>query len=294
MQVNALRNPVLPEDRPDPGVVRTRDGYVCTTTSGDARDSFPLFTSSDLESWTPQGSIFPEGTQPEWTDGDFWAPEIHRVGKSYVAYYTARDHTGRLCIGAARAQDPLGPYTDLGRPLVREDEVGVIDANYFRDDDGRHYLLWKEDGNDNGRPTPINIRELTRDGMGLRGETTELITNDLPWEGNLVEAPWMVKRDGQYYLFYSANAFYDERYCVGVARSDSPTGEFEKLPEPILHSDEEWAGPGHGSLVVDPEGNDAFVYHAWERGNEENGRVLMRDEVHWRDGWPIIHDGTPS
>ncbi len=274
--------------------MRDRGHYICATTSGDAPDSFPLMVSDDLEHWQQDGFIFPEGQRPDWAVRDFWAPEVHKVGDAYVAYYTARDRTGHLCIGAARAEDPLGPYTDLGRPLVREEEVGVIDANFFKDDNGRQYLIWKEDGNDNGRPTPLVIRELRPDGMGFVGEGTDLITNDLPWEGNLVEAPWMIKRDGQYYLFYSANAYYDDRYCVGVARSDSLAGPFEKSPLPILHSDEEWAGPGHGSVVVDPEGRDVFIYHSWERGEEEKGRVLMKDDVHWRNGWPQIHDGTPS
>ena len=43
--------------------------------------------------------------------------------------------------GVIAASSPLGPYVDRGSPLV-QDAVGVIDASYFRDDDGRHYLLY--------------------------------------------------------------------------------------------------------------------------------------------------------
>lgn len=289
------QNPLLPRDYPDPGVLRVQeDLYVCAATSQDAPDHFPLLTSKNLDDWEQRGSIFPAGQGHEWARSDFWAPEVHAVDGRYVAYYTARDESGRLCLGAATAPDPLGPYTDLGRPLLRDPEMGLIDATFFRDQDGSQYLIWKEDGNDVGKPTPIKIRRLTPDGLDFEGPDRELIRNDLDWEGALVEAPWMVKRGDQYYLFYSANAFYDERYCVGVARATSPDGPFEKLPRPILHSNEVWAGPGHGSLVTGPDGDDCFVYHSWLRGSEQDGRMLMRDPVHWSEGWPSINDGTPS
>ncbi len=286
-------NPVVARDLPDPGVLRQNETYVLTATSCDCPDRYPLYSSTDLLEWKPEGSVFPPG-QPKWARSDFWAPEIHRVGERYVAYYTARDHSGKLCVGAATAQAPLGPFTDIGAPLVRNEQVGIIDAHYFKDEDGRHYLITKEDGNDVGRPTPISIRELAPDGLGFMGKATELITNDLPWEGNLVEAPWMVKRNGTYYLFYSANAFYDHRYATGVARASSLTGPFQKHPEPILHSDEFWDGPGHGSVVTGPDSKDYFVYHSLARG-VPGPRMLLVDQIHWQaNGWPIVHDGTPS
>ena len=32
---------------------------------------------------------------------------------------------------------------------------------------------------------------------------TQLITNDQPWEGAVTEAPWMIRQNGFFYLFYS-------------------------------------------------------------------------------------------
>jgi hypothetical protein len=51
-------------------------------------------------------------------------------------------HEHCRAIGAASATAPLGPYTDVGAPLV-QDPLGVIDATYFADDDARHYLFYR-------------------------------------------------------------------------------------------------------------------------------------------------------
>ena len=133
----------------DPAVLRTDDGYYLSATSNDALDAFPLLHSEDLEHWTHVGFAFAEGQAPNWAshglrNGDFWAPEIARVGDGYWLVYTARDRSLVLSIGLSKAQSPRGPWTDLGRPLL---SGGVIDPHIFVDDDDATYLLWKEDRN---------------------------------------------------------------------------------------------------------------------------------------------------
>jgi len=133
----------------DPAVIRTDKGYYLAATSNDAVDCFPLLHSEDLEQWRHVGFAFAEGQAPEWVShgvrrGDFWAPEIARVGDEYWMVYTARDKSFVLSIGFARARSPEGPWTDLGHPLLTG---GVIDGHIFVDDDGAKYLLWKEDRN---------------------------------------------------------------------------------------------------------------------------------------------------
>jgi beta-xylosidase len=279
-------------------VLRAGGLYYLYCTSGRAPHAFPIRVSPDLLRWEFAGSIFPAGERPGWARNDFWAPEVHRIGRRYVAYYTARDATRRLCIGAACADTPLGPWTDLGRPLLRDDRVGMIDSHCFEDRDGRRYLYWKADGNDL-RPkerTPIYVQELGGDGQSLSGPRRAVLENDRDWEGDLVEGPWVVRRGRYYYLFYSGNAFWNEHYAVGVARSTSPFGPFVKREETVVRRDENWLGPGHGSVVRARDGHDYYVYHAWQRGRVggKNPRLLLMDRIHWEDGWPRINDGSPS
>lgn len=297
-----FENPVVPSDCPDPGVLRVdRDEgplFVMVCTGG----RFRIRTSTDLVAWTDTGkSIFPEGKPPWAKNGRRdWAPEIHRVAEGrFVAYYTAADEHDKLAIGAAWAADPLGPYTDAGRPLVQH-AIGVIDATYFADHDGRRYLYWKVDGNQRaGGRTPIMVRELSEDGTSFSpgSEAREVLDRAEAWEGPLVEAPWVVERGGKYFLFYSADV-YDERYVTGVARASSPLGPFTRKEGPILVSNARWLGPGHGS-VVRHEGVDWFVHHAWAsdgRGGRarERGRQVLLDRIEWKGGWPSFAGGSSA
>lgn len=294
----SYQNPLSAENCPDPAVIRVGKTYYLTCTSGNRADAFPLRRSEDLVHWEPVGHLFPAGQRPAWAVSDFWAPEIHRVGRKFVVYYSARDATRRLCVGVAHADAITGPWTDIGQPLVRDDRVGMIDTHYFQDRDGQGYLYWKLDGNDL-RPkehTPIFVQPLSRDGLSLVGQRREVLTNDQEWEGDLVEGPWVVRRGRYYYMFYSGNAYWNESYAVGVARATSPLGPFRKQEQTVLRRDEDWLGPGHGCVVPARDGHDYFVYHAWQRGRVggKNPRMLLMDRIHWENGWPRINDGSPS
>ncbi|HMC91345.1 MAG TPA: glycoside hydrolase family 43 protein [Allosphingosinicella sp.] len=152
----------------DPAVLKTAEGYILVATSNDSADAFPILHSDDLETWTHKGFIFPEGEAPAWTAtgrhvGDFWAPEMARVGDEYWLCYTARQKTNALAIGLAKAPTPFGPWRDIGRPLLADGGVnttgmaddparplqsgGVIDAHFLIDADGARYLFWKQDTN---------------------------------------------------------------------------------------------------------------------------------------------------
>lgn len=53
----------------------------------------------------------------------------------------------------------------------------------------------------------------------------KLFKNDMDWEGGVVEAPFMWKHDGRYYLLYSGNGYGGDRYAVGFATSTNLFGE---------------------------------------------------------------------
>jgi beta-xylosidase len=250
--------------------------------------------SRDLVNWTFTGEyVF--RSAPVWSNGnDMWAPEIHKIGSTFAAYYVAASRTGRLCIGVATAHAILGPYADIGRPLVQDNAVGLIDPTVFTDGDGKHYLYYKSDGNAIGQPTYIYVQKLAVDGRSVTGRPTPIIRNDRAWEGNSVEAPWVTKRAGRYYLFYSGNTYNTPGYAIGVARSSSPNGGFVKKATPILRSNATWYGPGHNSIATGPNGGDQIVYHAFAAGPWRDVRPTLVEPLTWVDGWPSVGDGTPT
>lgn len=286
-------NPVVASDCPDPGVLKEGSQYFMVCTGG----NYPIRSSTDLVSWKLEGTVFDPSTKPKWATGDFWAPEIHKVGSKFVVYFSARNAANNaLAVGAASASNVLGPYTDLGQPLVNDPNPGVIDAHYFRAPSGEHYLLWKVDGNATNTSTPIRIQALAPDGLSRTGPITTLITNTLGWEGDLVEGPWMIHEGGQFYLFYSGSFYASASYAVGVARASSPLGPFTKLGSPIVVSKPGWAGPGHGSVVRGPKGDWVHVYHSWVGGKagQPPGRLVLVDRIVFDGGWPRMYGGPTS
>ncbi len=283
-------NPTLPGCA-DPGVIRDGSQYVLTCTSGNAADAYPIYTSQDLATWAPQGHVFPAGHWPSWAKSDFWAPEIHKVGAHYVVYFSARGADGMLSIGAASAASALGPFTDIGQPLIHDPSMGLIDASEINAANGTSYVLWKEDGNAIGQSTPIHGQSLAADGLSLVGSPSTLITNDQAWEGAVTEGPFMVEHGGSYFLFYSGNSYANASYAVGVASAPSPLGPFMKAQGPILISGGPWVGTGHCSVVDTPAGDTYVVYHAWSSGCV-NGpgceRRLLTDAISWGAAWPAV------
>lgn len=287
-------NPVVATDCPDPGVLQEADRYVMVCTPGPA---FPIRTSGDLVHWDARGTIFSDATRPRWAAGDFWAPEIHKLGERYVVYYSARHLDGDLAIGAASSDNALGPYEDLGEALLRSANPGVIDAHQFQAPDGARYLLWKVDGNANNTPSAIQIQRLREDGLALTGAASELLRNTLPWEGSVIEGPWMIYEAGYYYLFYSGNNYASSAYALGVARSTSASGGFTKAQTPILTSSGDWAGPGHGSVVRSPRGEWIQIFHAWPAahiGQNPPGRQVFVARIGWDSEWPTMHAALSS
>ncbi len=129
------------------------------------------------------------------------------------------------------------------------------------DENGALYLVWKEDGNSIGKPTPIWAQPLNSDGTKLTGEAKELIRNDTDWEGGVVEGPYVLRRGDWFYLFYSGNGCCGPgcNYALGVARAHALSGPWQKNPSnPILAGNGDWKCPGHGSVVTDETGRYWF------------------------------------
>ena len=318
-------NPVLATNTPDPGVLALSSGgwaIVATSdhaTSPTTQPALPLYYSPDLISWQPQGHVFPAGAWPVWAVKNMWAPEIHFVGGRHLVYFSGSAPNGRHSIGVAvsTTESPFGPYEDLGTPLVYHNEdsiVGPIDQNYFLDPStGRHYLLWKTDHLVGLHISSVVIQKLRKDGLGfVEGSSPQQIMedDDLPNEQRIVEGPWMMYKDGAYFLFYSSSLFQLPSYHVGVGRASHLLGPYTKAASPVVQTDWEkyhagenctWEGPGHGSVVEDAAGHWWLLYHSWAFGHldREPGRLLLLDRLTWQgfpstELWPRVEGGVPS
>ena len=285
------RNPVYGIDAPDPAILRAEDGayYVHTTQAyhDGTLVNIPVLRSKDLVSWTYLGDAFAD--RPDWIAGDTWAPHvIHHQGR-YIMYYSASNKgTGTMAIGVATADDPAGPFTDTDGPILTGPTFSTIDP-FVMSAEGTLQIFWGSAGQ------PIRAQELTPDGLDVTGKADIVLarSEDRPYE-ELIEGPWIVRRDGFYYLMYSGDACCGDgaHYAVLVARSRSPLGPYEKHPDnPILAANEDWNAPGHNATVRDAEGQDWMLYHAYDRDSITIDRVMLLDPIEWVDGWPVVNGG---
>jgi arabinan endo-1,5-alpha-L-arabinosidase len=114
--------------------------------------------------------------------------------------------------------------------------------------------------------TPVRAQRLADDGRSLIGEDRVVLTNDLDWEGHLIEGPFVTRQDGRYRLFYAGNDFASPAYGIGVAVADHPLGPYRKQGEPLLRSTREWVAPGHASVAPGLDGKPQLFFHAFHPG----------------------------
>jgi len=296
-----FENPVIDRNFADPFILAA-DGTYYAYATGDLTVNIQVSTSPDLVTWSARKEALPK--LPLWqpvSKGLTWAPEVIKTDAGYVMHYTTRDvQAGRQCLSVGVAEAPEGPFKDTSEePLeCQVDLGGSIDSSPFRDEDGSLWLVWKNDGNCCGKHTHFYLAPLDDDGTSLTGDAVDLgLDNDRGWEGNVIEAPQIVRHGDTYYLFYSANDYGSKRYAVGYATASKLAGPYTDAEEnPILETAGEAAGPGHQTFLVDDDGEPWMAYHAWDAarvGDSLGGRrALWLDRLTWEGDTPVIHGPT--
>ena len=239
---------------------------------GDVNRGFLVYSSPDLRKWHgPKGvkqgySLTKEDAFGDW---GFWAPQLFVYQDEIYMAYTANEN-----IAIAKSHSPLGPF--VGHALL----IGPtrqIDPYVFLDDDGKIYIYYVRLSGGN----KIFVAELNQDLTAIVPGTELLCiqatdvwedTQQVNWK--VTEGPTLIKKEGKYYLFYSANHFENRDYAVGYAVSDSPRGPWVKSSQnPILS----WGmlgihGTGHGDFFQDKNNENHYVFHT----HFDNFRVQPR------------------
>ena len=257
----------------DPFVVQAGDAYYMYATSF-VMDGFKVWKSYDMENWEDLGACL--DLSDSWTELDYWAPEVIFHNGKYIMHYTARrkaDHSLRM--GVAVSHSPEGPFLDVHKGPIFDFGYAAIDGHVFIDDDGQPYFYFSKDCSENYitptlRVSQMCVCKLSDDLLNVISEPVVLfgpsedydfkILDDQAWN----EGPYVLKKDGQYYLTYSANCYHTRDYCICLAKADNPFGPFRKAPGPIMSASaegEDLAGPGHNAFFYDREGKLKMAFH---------------------------------
>lgn len=285
-------NPFVPGYFADPTVKKFGDTYyIYATTDGCGAGFGPAqcWTSKDFLNWT----LLPMN----WPDSHWiWAPDVMRSSRD-GRYYMVYCQPCNLYMGVS--DTPRGPW----RNILGESEAVLVpdrfvknaitlDGQTFTDDDGEVYMYWGTWGIYKG--FGCGAGRLNAD-MKSFAETRLIPNTEIT---DFFEAPFVMKRNGIYYLMYSSASCHDATYHVQYATADRPLGPYTYRGTILrTNADSTVHGPGHHSVLQ--EGDDYYiVYHRHDNPHSTRGfhRQLCIDRLTFNPDGSIAevtptHDG---
>lgn len=282
------------------------------------------WSSADLQHWKAEPPVF--ATPPQWAmdavpgfKGHIWAPDIsYHDGLYYLYYSVSAFGKNTSCIGLVtnKTLDTASPnylWTDHGKiieSIPTQTNWNAIDPNLITDNDGTPYLafgsFWdgikivklKADRTGLAQTTDKNLPTLAR----RKADTANrvLLPGQYPADAgtNAIEAPFIFKHDGYFYLFVSVDYCcrgLKSTYKMLVGRSKKLTGPYldyqrKKMTDGggtlVLEGDANWHGVGHNA-VCHFNGTDYLVYHGYDAADKGISKLLIRP-IAWTDGWPVV------
>jgi len=293
-------------------------------------------TSHDRKTWTvqPRGAL----TEiPAWTRdsvpgfrGHVWAPDIiHYRDRWWMAYSCSTFGRNTSAIGLVSSptlnfRDTLRCYWRDEGALVcsREgrDNWNAIDPNFVFDEEGNPWLTWGSfwDGiqlvrlNPETMRVPTGTKPVTIARRVAMKDTLDAEPNPTSHHAgrNAIEAPFILRRGGYFYLFVSHDYCcrgMKSNYKVVVGRSRSVQGPYldragrdmaQGGGTLVIEGDkQDFEAAGHcavyplGGITLDAATADdltLFVCHGYS--THHNGQaILIQRMLRWdEEGWPVL------
>lgn len=201
---------------------------------------------------------------------------------------TISTDSAQHCIGAAISDEIAGVYHPVNDFVqCNSSASGVIDPAWFKDTDGKQYVVYKTES-----PDWLEIREVSnigpKEGVEWVGNAQKLLKVNGQGidDGNVLEAPYIFKRGDTYFLTYSTHYTGRSHYDVQYATANSVTGPYTRVKNPLLKTTDEFGckliGPGGASFQRDPQGSQdtvRVIFHGLTEELNINKRVAYSATV---------------
>lgn len=295
----------------DPVMIRQDSTwYIFCTGNG-----ITVYASPDLKNWQQQAPVFT--TPPDWATaaipgfkGHVWAPDISYHHGWYYLYYAVSafgKNTSAIGVAVNKTLHPTSPdFKWIDKGLVIQSVPGrdlwnAIDPDFIMDENKEPWLSF---GSFWG-----GIKLFKLDSTGIRPASPQVwytlaarpreqgLADSLPGNG-AIEAPFIYKKEGYYYLFVSFDYCCrgeKSTYKIMVGRSAKLQGPYvdkDNLPMTagggslVLAGDARWHGVGHNAVVAG-NGVDYLVFHGYDA--KEHGKPTLRISLlRWENGWPVV------
>jgi beta-xylosidase len=222
----------------DYDIIKVGDKWYCTGTSAPFwtghNPGVRLLESDDLIHWRQESWLIDASKLPSDCpyNGRFWAPEIHFIKNKFwltvnSGEVTKDDPKGMKThsIWLFLANKVTGPYKLVNGPLTHQYNN---DATLFEDSDGQVYLYCSGNG-------LFQAKFDLSKGMligGIYKFLDKKSSGNPDWMVGGIEAPFVVKKDNTYFMFFSS---WTRGYEIGLLKSSSPLGPWTLASrEPIF------------------------------------------------------------
>ncbi|WP_303310840.1 arabinan endo-1,5-alpha-L-arabinosidase [Hymenobacter sp. BT730] len=297
----------------DPVLIQQEGTYYMFCTG----QGIAVWSSKDKKNWKPEKPIF--AAAPEWATkavpgfkgNHIWAPDISfHNGVYYLFYSVSAFGKNTSCIGLAtnKTLNPNSPdfkWQDHGRVIQSvpgRDMWNAIDPNLIRDEADTPWLTFGSfwDGIKLVKLRP----DLTAPAQPEQWRTlakrprNPQLNDSLPGDG-AIEAPFIFRKDGYYYLFTSFDYCCrgpQSTYKIMVGRSKNVTGPYVDRSGValeqgggtlVLAGDKNWFGLGHNSVYTFGK-QDFLVFHGYDAADKGHSKLRI-EKLNWDStGWPVV------
>ena len=275
-----------------------------------------VFSSKDLRDWKQEKPVF--RSAPTWAveaipgfKGHIWAPDISMHNGIYYLYYSVSAFgKNTSCIGVAtnttlNPEDSNYKWVDQGKVIQSvpgRDLWNAIDPNLVVDNQNKPWLVF---GSFWSGMKLVRLSEARNqilqpeEWYTVSKRPRAFSVNDREPGDAAVEAPFIFRKNNQYYLFVSFDFCCrgkDSTYKIVVGRSAAIEGPYldkdgKRMDEGggslVRQGNEQWAGVGHNSVYTFDD-KDYLVYHAYDVN--DGGKPKLKVEIlTWDDnGWPVV------
>ena len=276
-------------------------------------------TSTDRQHWTlSREGVLLNGKIPAWThdsvpgfETHIWAPDVVKYrGKWYMGYScsTFGKNTSAIGLLSNKCLSDKDGWKDEGCIVAsrgNRDNWNAIDPNFIIDEKGKPWMTWGSfwDGiqlipldktmhpKKGAKPQTIARRHAVGDASAEPNPTSKFAGT------NAIEAPFIMRHGGYYYLFVSWDYCcrgIKSNYRVAVGRSKNVSGPYlDRDGKPMLEGGgtlllegdkKEYEALGHCSAYSFSDG-DVFFCHGYSVA-KNGASILVQKRIHWtEDGW---------
>ena len=216
----------------------------------DAKNTFSVYRSTDLENFEGPKVIFDGDKIGFWADRDFWAPEVHKYNGKYYLFGSCKSADRHRATQIFVCDTPDGTFEPLTDDPITPKEWECLDGTFWVEN-GIPYIVfsheWTQvgDGEIWAMPLTADLKQPAGEPFLLFRASENPEVSPLQGDSYVTDGPFLYTENGKLVMIWSS--FYRGRYLVLQATSTSINGAWE-----------------HGGSRFDFDGGHAMLFERFD------------------------------